>query len=164
MAQFPSPLESEVASALLQLSTTPPLITPPHLQHRADAILNFLSGGCYSEAKIREVFRDTPDTSKTLRMWFLLSLSFSNLATRFKIFHASSWTFWFCALHDSFSFLSWRIEYMPFCCCFFNHYLWNKWPNMTNFKILTWNHRTKSCVVFNQNIISTTQRAELRGQ
>ena len=77
MASFPSTSEREAASALLQLSgsesnTPDPLISAPYnLRHRANAILEFLSGGCYSEAEIRQVLGDTPDTSKALRLWAL---------------------------------------------------------------------------------------------
>ncbi|XP_030518361.2 uncharacterized protein LOC115731827 [Rhodamnia argentea] len=39
-----------------------------HMRRRADAILNFLSEGCASEVKIRQVLGDSPDTSKALRM------------------------------------------------------------------------------------------------
>ncbi|XP_072985610.1 uncharacterized protein [Typha latifolia] len=38
------------------------------LRRRADAILKFLSSGSSSEAKIREVIGNRPDTSKALRM------------------------------------------------------------------------------------------------
>ena len=71
MEQFPSPLESEVASALLQLSdsaTSPSLNSPPHMWHQAYAKLELISGGCYTEVKIRQEFGDSPDTSKALRM------------------------------------------------------------------------------------------------
>ena len=72
MESFPSPLESEVALSLLQLSAdsaTPPCLnSPPHMQHRADAILKLISGGCYIEVKIRQELGDSPDTSKALRM------------------------------------------------------------------------------------------------
>ncbi|XP_010024070.2 uncharacterized protein LOC104414613 [Eucalyptus grandis] len=39
-----------------------------HMRRQADAILTFLSGGCASEVKIRQVLGDSPDTSKALRM------------------------------------------------------------------------------------------------
>ncbi|GMY18838.1 hypothetical protein FCV25MIE_14077 [Fagus crenata] len=39
-----------------------------HFSRRADAILKFLSGGCYLEAEIRRNLGDNPDTSKALRM------------------------------------------------------------------------------------------------
>ena len=77
MEPFPSSLESEAASALLLLSVsaTPSLNYPPHMRHRAEAILKLLSGGCYTDAKIRQELGDSPDTSKALRMWSLKSLS-----------------------------------------------------------------------------------------
>ncbi|KAF6140715.1 hypothetical protein GIB67_035142 [Kingdonia uniflora] len=39
-----------------------------YMRRRADAILKFLSVGCASEVRIREVLGDSPDTSKALRM------------------------------------------------------------------------------------------------
>ncbi|XWS66349.1 hypothetical protein CRYUN_Cryun05aG0191700 [Craigia yunnanensis] len=39
-----------------------------HMRCRAEAILKLLSGGCFSEVKIRRVLGDSPDTSKALRM------------------------------------------------------------------------------------------------
>lgn len=45
-----------------------------HIRRRADAILKFLSAGCFSEVKIRQALGDSPDTSKALRMWYLWSL------------------------------------------------------------------------------------------
>ncbi|GAB4851613.1 hypothetical protein Ancab_031015 [Ancistrocladus abbreviatus] len=39
-----------------------------HIRRRAEAILKFLSGGCSSEVRIRQVLGDSPDTSKALRM------------------------------------------------------------------------------------------------
>ncbi|KAK7830483.1 hypothetical protein CFP56_028172 [Quercus suber] len=39
-----------------------------HIRRRADAILKFLSAGCFSEVKIRQALGDSPDTSKALRM------------------------------------------------------------------------------------------------
>ena len=74
MASIPSTSERKAASALLQLSgsesnTPDPLISAPvNLRRRAKAILSFLSGGCYSEAKIRQVLGNTPDTSLALRL------------------------------------------------------------------------------------------------
>lgn len=71
VAQFPSLLECEVAAALLQLSdsaTSPSLNCPSHMWHLANAILKFISGGSYTEAKIRQEFGDSPDTCKALRM------------------------------------------------------------------------------------------------
>ena len=62
MEPFPSSHESEAAWALLLLSVS------PHMRDRAEAILNLLSGGCCTEAKIRQELGDSPDTSKALRM------------------------------------------------------------------------------------------------
>ncbi|KAL5712185.1 hypothetical protein ACHQM5_014381 [Ranunculus cassubicifolius] len=41
---------------------------PNYLLSRGELILQFLAGGCASEARIRQVISDTPDTSKALRM------------------------------------------------------------------------------------------------
>ena len=38
------------------------------LRRKAEAILNLLSQGCYSEVKIRQTLGDSPDTSKALRL------------------------------------------------------------------------------------------------
>nr|XP_023922899.1 uncharacterized protein LOC112034314 [Quercus suber] len=43
-----------------------------HIRRRADAILKFLSAGCFSEVKIRQALGDSPDTSKALRMLVML--------------------------------------------------------------------------------------------
>ncbi|KAF8395828.1 hypothetical protein HHK36_019782 [Tetracentron sinense] len=40
----------------------------PYMRRRAEAILKFLSVGCASEVRIREVLGDSPDTSKALRI------------------------------------------------------------------------------------------------
>lgn len=40
-----------------------------HIRRRAEAILKMLSGGCFSEVRIRQELGDSPDTSKALRMW-----------------------------------------------------------------------------------------------
>ncbi|XP_022152234.1 uncharacterized protein LOC111020004 [Momordica charantia] len=43
-------------------------VASAHMRRRAEAILMYLSGGCSSEVKIRQVLGDSPDTSKALRM------------------------------------------------------------------------------------------------
>ncbi|CAK9319263.1 unnamed protein product, partial [Citrullus colocynthis] len=43
-------------------------VASAHMRRRAEAILSYLSGGCSSEVKIRQVIGDSPDTSKALRM------------------------------------------------------------------------------------------------
>ncbi|XP_023544086.1 uncharacterized protein LOC111803781 [Cucurbita pepo subsp. pepo] len=43
-------------------------VASAHMRRRAEAILSYLSGGCSSEVKIRQVLGDSPDTSKALRM------------------------------------------------------------------------------------------------
>ncbi|KAA0043532.1 uncharacterized protein E6C27_scaffold335G00260 [Cucumis melo var. makuwa] len=43
-------------------------IASAHMRRRAEAILSYLSDGCSSEVKIRQVIGDSPDTSKALRI------------------------------------------------------------------------------------------------
>ncbi|KAG6595668.1 hypothetical protein SDJN03_12221, partial [Cucurbita argyrosperma subsp. sororia] len=43
-------------------------VATAHMRRRAEAILSYLSGGCSSEVKIRQVLGDSPDTSKALRI------------------------------------------------------------------------------------------------
>lgn len=43
-------------------------VASTHMRRRAEAILSYLSSGCSSEVKIRQVLGDSPDTSKALRM------------------------------------------------------------------------------------------------
>lgn len=62
MESFPSTSDRIAASGLLQLRVS------GNLRQSADAILEFLSGGWYKEAEIRQVLGNTADTSKALRL------------------------------------------------------------------------------------------------
>lgn len=59
-----------------------PVIGTPHLRRRGEAIMKFLSHGISSEVRIREMLGDSPDTSKALRMWYSIALSFSHTYAR----------------------------------------------------------------------------------
>ncbi|PIA33794.1 hypothetical protein AQUCO_04000093v1 [Aquilegia coerulea] len=53
----------------LMSAAKPKCVLPsPYLKRQADVILKVLSVGCASEIEIRQVFGDTPTTSKALRM------------------------------------------------------------------------------------------------
>lgn len=62
MEPFPSTSDIIAASGLLQLRVS------GNLRRSANAILELLADGWYNEKEIRKLLRNSPDTSKALRL------------------------------------------------------------------------------------------------